>query len=154
MLTKDKEKDLTAADQTAEESEADYAYLLELIPEGKENAISRVCLGNKLGLTARETSKVVHSARIAGCLILSGPHGYYVSDNLEEVQEFYDLMQKRSVSLLAALKHARRFIKEHEGEPGDEETDELPRDDAYRDSLPKTEPEPDPEPEREEIDDL
>lgn len=98
-----------------------YEYLLELLPTGKENAINRVCLGNKLGLTARTTSQLIHDARKNGLLILSTRHGYFLPSNIDETREFYNLRRKQAVSLLAVLKTARHAIADAESAGGEDE---------------------------------
>lgn len=90
----------------------DYEYLMKLIPTGKEKAVSRRRLANTLQQTERDVSKIIHSARAEGYLILSGHHGYYLPSCTAETKEFYDLMRKRSVSLLSVLKTARKAITE------------------------------------------
>lgn len=96
----------------AKKTDQKYEYLLKLIPTGKEKAVSRRYLANTLQLTERDVSKIIHSARAEGYLILSGHHGYYLPQDVSETKEFYDLMRKRAVSLLSVLKTARKVITE------------------------------------------
>ena len=88
---------------------------LNYIPSGKENAISAAQLAVRLGVDLRSVREMVHGARRSGCLILSGNAGYWRSDSLPELKEFYKRMRNMSVETLAAAEAARATISEIEG---------------------------------------
>lgn len=92
----------------------DPMLLINLLPIGKENSISRKRLANELGLTERDTSRRVHDLRAAGFIILSGSQGYYIASDKAEVKEFYVTMRKRAVSLLSVLKTTRKYLEAEE----------------------------------------
>lgn len=85
--------------------------LMELIPRGKENAVTAQELAILKDSTRRNISRMVHEARSDGYLILSGRQGYYLPKDMEEVTEFYKRSRKQAVSLLAVLKTARKIVK-------------------------------------------
>ena len=97
----------------------DYSFLLELIPYGKQNAISGERLAKKLNMNVRGLCALIHSARVSGLLILSGDVGYWRSDNLDEMKEFYKRMRSQGIGTLAAAKSARLKIKEIEETKGE-----------------------------------
>lgn len=97
----------------------DYSFLLELIPYGKQNAISGERLAQKLNMNVRGMCALIHSARVSGLLILSGDVGYWRSDNLDEMKEFYKRMRSQGIGTLAAAKSARLKIKEIEETKGE-----------------------------------
>ena len=85
----------------------DFKALLELIPKGKENAISRKQLGTLIGETQREVSRTIHNARKAGHIICSSAQGYYKPQTDEELVEGYDKLWGPSISILSSLNPMR-----------------------------------------------
>lgn len=98
----------------------DYSFLLELIPYGKQNAISGYRLAKRLHMNVRAMCALIHEARVSGLLILSGDAGYWRSENLDELKEFYKRMRSLGIGTLAAAKSARLKIKEMERATGNE----------------------------------
>lgn len=84
---------------------------MELIPEGKENAITRSELAKALHVDVRTISLIIADARRKNYLICSGNEGYYKPSNNSELKAFYNRMRKQSLSMLTALKSARKALK-------------------------------------------
>lgn len=97
----------------------DYSILLELVPYGKQNAISGQQLAKRLHKNVRGMCSLIHEARVSELLILSGDAGYWRSENLDELKEFYKRMRSQGIGTLAAAKSARLKIKELEGTSGE-----------------------------------
>lgn len=97
----------------------DYSILLELVPYGKQNAISGQQLAKRLHMNVRGMCALIHEARVSGLLILSGDAGYWRSENPDELKEFYKRMRSQGIGTLAAAKSARLKIKELEGTSGE-----------------------------------
>lgn len=87
--------------------------IVELLPEGKENAVSAEKLCQISGIPDKRTlQKVIAREREAGALILSHySGGYYTSKNRAEVAEFAHTLESRAKNTLVALKAARQFLK-------------------------------------------
>lgn len=85
--------------------------LLNILPTGKENGIKNEDLQKILNTDKRGVSLQIQRARNDGALILSGNGGYYLPANNEEIQEFYNIMRARCLSLLTAIKPAGDYLK-------------------------------------------
>ena len=72
--------------------------IMEILPEGKNNAISAEALTRMLQLRSkRELQKRIERERKAGALILSSTTGgYYTSHNRAEVAEFVRTLESRA----------------------------------------------------------
>ena len=72
--------------------------IMDMLPEGKNNAISAETLTRMLQLRSkRELQKRIERERKAGALILSSTSGgYYTSRNRAEVQEFVRTLEARA----------------------------------------------------------
>lgn len=92
--------------------------IMDILPEGKNNAISAEALTKMLQLRSkRELQKRIERERKAGALILSSTTGgYYTSHNRAEVQEFVKTLESRAKHTFLALRTARRFLKSTEDE--------------------------------------
>lgn len=88
--------------------------IMEILPEGKNNAISAEALTRILQLRSkRELQKRIERERKAGALILSSTTGgYYTSHNPAEVAEFVRTLESRAKHTFLALRTARRFLRE------------------------------------------
>lgn len=88
--------------------------IMDILPEGKNNAISAEALTQMLQLRSkRELQKRIERERKAGALILSSTAGgYYTSHNRAEVQEFCRTLESRARHTFLALRTARRFLRE------------------------------------------
>ena len=89
-----------------------HAKLLDLIPEGRGNAISMKDLAGLLNCTVREVRKAVFNARIDGEVICGTDAGYYLPATREELKEYYTLRRGAALSSLKALKGARIRLAE------------------------------------------
>lgn len=88
--------------------------IMDILPEGKNNAISAEALTRMLQLRSkRELQKRIEKERKAGALILSSTTGgYYTSHNRTEVQEFVRTLESRARHTFLAIRTARRFLRE------------------------------------------
>ena len=79
--------------------------------KGKENAVSNETLQGMTHSTRREVSAMIHALRQKGIIIVSSDHGYYIPQDSAELIGGYDILWKRSVSMLSALKTMRAEIR-------------------------------------------
>ena len=95
--------------------------IVDILPEGKNNAISAEALTRMLQLRSkRELQKRIERERKAGALILSSSAGgYYTSHNREEVQEFCKTLESRAKHTFLAMRPARKFLKETKPQTND-----------------------------------
>ena len=95
------------------EKQQKHAFLTCLIPFGKDNAVSRNTLKNRLNCSERELYRSIQAARLDGCLICSNKKkgGYYRPSSPEEMREYYQTARKTGVSILATLKSLRQTLK-------------------------------------------
>ena len=84
------------------------------IPEGKENAISREVLATRLGLTDRQTRKLIEEARDRGELICNDGdgEGYYLACDLGQIERQYRKDRARALSVLKRLKTMRTMLRD------------------------------------------
>ena len=84
------------------------------IPEGKENAIPRSVLAVRLGLTDRQTRKLIEEARDRGELICNDGdgEGYYLASDLGQVERQYRKDRARALSVLKRLKTMRTMLRD------------------------------------------
>ena len=91
--------------------------VINLIPEGRENAIKREELSRKSGLTDREMRKQIEQARLSGVIIinLQDSKGYFRPrpNEFTELARQYKQNQNRAMSILTKQKYLRRILKEH-----------------------------------------
>lgn len=90
-----------------------YEMLNEMIPFGRENAIPRRDLAEKLSMSDREMRKAIEQTRREGMFIICRPdgRGYYRSTDLAELKAQYDQDKRRALSILARMKEMRRTLK-------------------------------------------
>lgn len=90
----------------------------DILPEGKENAVSAEALCNRLGIeTVRELQKEIARERAAGAVILSTCQedgGYFLPGNVREVKEFIKTLENRGRNTLRALESARELLRKWE----------------------------------------
>lgn len=91
----------------------DLDRLIAAIPFGKENAIDRFALMEKMGLSDRNTRRLIEDARNAGLFIInnSDGRGYYQTTDLDEMERSYRQDRKRALSILRRQKAMRRTLK-------------------------------------------
>lgn len=92
--------------------------IMQQLPFGKENAVSSEALVEQLHLTSkRELQAQIAKERNAGAVILSTTTGgYYQSNDRDEVAEFIRTLEKRAKNTMKALKSARKYMKNIEGQ--------------------------------------
>ena len=87
--------------------------LVDLIPEGRENAISKAQLTEITGLSERSLRLAVAGERRRGKIILtdcSGTKGYYKPTNSGEVLAFIRSMRKRARETAAIADATERAL--------------------------------------------
>lgn len=94
--------------------------IVNFIPTGKENAITRADLVRVLNLPDRKVREMIETARKDGALILNAQDGagYYISEDVGELKRQLHSNHSRAMSVLRQNTHLRRKIKELEGEAG------------------------------------
>ena len=92
---------------------SDLDRLIATIPFGRENAVDRFFLSERLGLSDRKTRQLIEDARNAGLFIInnSDGRGYYQTTDLDEMERSYRQDRKRALSILKRQKALRRTLK-------------------------------------------
>ena len=85
--------------------------LIEIIPEGKENAIPARDLANIVNISTRELRAQIEALRRSGHIIAACNSGYYIPVNDAELIEYYKAHEKRAMTALVCLKPARKALK-------------------------------------------
>lgn len=90
--------------------------IVDFIPYGKENAVTRWQLADRLNLPDRKIRRLIQEARERGELILndSSGYGYYRSLDVGELRRQYKTNHNRAMSILRQQTHLRRKIAEAE----------------------------------------
>lgn len=87
--------------------------ILQLIPNGAENAISRKDLAAATGLNDRTMREAIEQLRHNGHLICSKPTGgYYQPTNIEDIERMYRTELKRAKAILHRLTPLRQALKQ------------------------------------------
>ena len=94
--------------------------IINYIPKGRNNAISRTSLQQLTGLSDRQMREEISQARRYKCIInLQNGAGYYIPDTDEEIQRFILQETRRAKSKFWCLKGAKKALKSlKEGENG------------------------------------
>lgn len=90
--------------------------ILELIPEGRENAVSLAYLAGMLNVSERTAKEYVSRTRKKGTPIVGDQYGYYRPANREELQWYYRIFRKRGLTALSSISSARRDLQEVPGQ--------------------------------------
>lgn len=92
--------------------------ILQYIPKGRENAISRDSLSRLTRLPDRENRKLIRKARESGIAILSSSSGkgYWLSDNPSEIRQLSKEYMQRGKSNYNAACALARNAADREGE--------------------------------------
>jgi len=93
--------------------------IIDYIPRGKENAITRHELSKQSGLRDRVMRDDIMAARYAVPIISSGK-GYYKPTCVTDVIKWVDQEMHRAFSVFRALRGAKEYILAHAGEIPDE----------------------------------
>lgn len=91
--------------------------LLTLIPAGKEQAVSGPVLAERAGyLDERSLRAAIAKARAAGEIICSGGCGYYRPENMDEIMEYVQMMERHAKSCFIAIRSARARLTQISGQ--------------------------------------
>lgn len=92
--------------------------IMDILPVGKENAISTADLVKITGCTSsRDLQERIALERNAGAIICSGSgSGYWRARNRQELLEFVHCMDARVKNTLAATRSAKRALQIAEGQ--------------------------------------
>lgn len=92
--------------------------IMDILPVGKENAISTADLVKMTGCTsARDLQERIALERNAGAVICSGAgSGYWRAKNRQEILEFVHCMEARAKNTLVATRSAKRALQITEGQ--------------------------------------
>lgn len=87
--------------------------IVELLPKGKENAMTTVALCAAVGaVSVRELRKMVARERRAGEIIASSSTGgYYIPTDIKEIEEFVHTLDSKARSIMVSLQSARKLLK-------------------------------------------
>lgn len=88
----------------------------DLIPTGKDMAISSRELAAKMSITERKLREIITEERTSGTVICSSANGYYLPSNRGEIEEFCHFMEKRAKHSFVAIQSARRALGIIEGQ--------------------------------------
>lgn len=90
--------------------------IIDYIPVGRENAISRSELSRITGLEDRVVRNYIAKAREHTCICNGQGEngGYYIPSTLADANKFYNQERKRALSILRCLRGTKNFIKETE----------------------------------------
>ena len=82
------------------------------IPFGRENAISRAALAQKLGMSDRKMRDAVEDARLDGLIIINTQNGggYFQTTDLDEMKRQYAQDTARAMSILRRRKPLREAL--------------------------------------------
>ena len=82
------------------------------IPTGKENAITRSDLARLLGMTDRAVRKEIELARERGELICNEGTGYFLAEDIGQIERQYRVDRARALAVLKRLKTMRRMLRD------------------------------------------
>lgn len=87
--------------------------IVDYIPIGRENAVSRERLMALTGLSDRKNRELIEQARRHGEIIINDQTGlgYYRSEDIEDMARQYRQDTARAMSILARRKAIRRRLK-------------------------------------------
>jgi len=87
--------------------------ILESIPRGEDNAITRTELVNKLGISDRRLRRLIHKKREEGELIISktSGKGYYQPETREEVVRFIRQQKSYIKNLHRSISKAEKALR-------------------------------------------
>lgn len=89
--------------------------IVDYIPVGSKNAISRQNLCTITGMSDRVVREAISQARRTTCICnAQDGKGYYIPDSMKDAKRFLDQESARARSIFWSLKGARDFIKEME----------------------------------------
>ncbi|HJD45323.1 MAG TPA: hypothetical protein H9909_00635 [Candidatus Mediterraneibacter norfolkensis] len=103
---------------TGDQSGKTEFTIMNLLPVGKENAISTADLVRLMGCkSVRDLQERIAYERNHGAVICSGSgRGYWKPKDRQEIQEFVRTMDARALNTLRAAKSARAALKVPDGQ--------------------------------------
>lgn len=90
--------------------------LLCAIPKGKENAVHNDELAKQFGVSIHTIKKQVQDARNKKIPIVSDSHGYWLTDDRDEIKAFIGSMEKQGKKRLKTIKALKRTLNNIEGQ--------------------------------------
>lgn len=94
--------------------------IVDYIPIGSKNAISRKSLCMITGMSDRKVRKAISQARRETCICNSQDgNGYYIPDCVKDARRFLQQESHRARSIFWSLKGTRNFIKNMEVAEGE-----------------------------------
>ena len=90
--------------------------IVDFIPVGSENSISRAELCRITGIDDRTVRDLIARARETTCICngQSERGGYYLPETIDEANRFYAQERKRALSILKRLRGTKEFIRQEE----------------------------------------
>lgn len=90
----------------------DKQKVLSLIPTGRENSVTKGYLMTMTGLPDRRLRQCIEDLRNEGNFIIndSNGFGYYISDDLKDLERQYKNDTARALSILKRRKHIRAYL--------------------------------------------
>lgn len=100
-------------DRPAEPESYEVTELIATLGYGRRKAIKRHALAALLDVSDRELRRRIEEARNCGYVIISLPNGggYYLSNNTDEIHDFYLREKARAYSILRRLGPMRKILK-------------------------------------------
>ncbi len=79
--------------------------IVDFIPKGKENAVSKYTLATTLEISEREVRRQIEEQRNKGVPIISCSHskGYYIADSREDVEIITRDLRSRAFKMLKTV---------------------------------------------------
>ena len=99
--------------QTGNMTEAEYMPVVNHIPHGRKNAISRERLASEMKMTDRYVRECIEAARRDGVFIVTAAEhgGYYIATDIDEIERQYRIDHARALSVLSRLKYMKQALK-------------------------------------------
>lgn len=86
--------------------------VLDAIPYGKENAVTRVYLAARTGLPDRQVRKAIEEIRRSHIILNDQDgKGYYRSWDLDDIERFYRQERARALAVLARMRPMRILLR-------------------------------------------
>ena len=88
--------------------------ITDYIGIGKDKAVTRTELCNRLGMTDRTVRKMIELARAEGALIINAQdgRGYYISEDEADIRRQLNINHSRAMSILRQQKKLRQKLRE------------------------------------------
>lgn len=94
---------------------SDWEKVINFIPIGKENAISRQALTVLTGLNDRSNRQAIEDARRSGIKVISrsSSKGYYIADNDNDWLDFLNEHRRRALSELSIYNEGIKLLPDY-----------------------------------------